>query len=199
MLRDSEKIAKIHAILEKSSPEQRRQSLIHNMKSEITKGNHCFNCVGHCCTFVHNSMQVTPIEALDAFILLSSMDRINESLLEELDECIRYYRLDYEVALTGGRVMRRYYTCPFYRPGEKGCTLSLENKPYGCLAFNPNKNNVSTEGHCSSDISILETRENDSGNESTLNKEISDLLGLSWSKKSLPLALKEIIKVSYSF
>ena len=198
MLRDSQKINKIKSILEKSSPNSRRSNLIVEMKDQISKGQNCYNCVGHCCTFVHNSMQVTPIEAVDAFLFLEQAGRIDKELIAELDSCIKHYRLDYNISLHSNKVMRRYYTCPFYKPGEKGCTLSLSDKPYGCLAFNPLEKNVSTEGKCASNIENLKNREKQSLNECELNKEIQNIFGLNWTKTSLPVALKEIIKLNYS-
>ncbi len=157
-----------------STSKHRRQILINEMERLKGQGINCQNCLGICCTSSSNSMLITPVEANDIKDFLKSKSRWNEELKKKLEDCVKKYRLDYEIPTTRGLSFRRTYTCPFFEPGPKGCTIELENKPYGCLAFNP-KIQKSSGGTCSS------------------NKEILEQLALEdETKKSIPIALLDI-------
>lgn len=117
-----------------------RGPLIDEMKLNASKGLNCASCIGECCTSKSNSMQITSAEAADIVEDLKLRNLLDESLLQRLKDCIATYRLDVDVPSYGSRPnFRRTYTCPFYSPGPTGCSLSLEAKPHGCLAFNPNR------------------------------------------------------------
>jgi hypothetical protein len=156
---------------------------------------HCFNCSGTCCTFSANSMQITPLEA---FEILFSLELTPESIFklkEKLQETISQYRLNHDIS-TGKRNqsnIRRTYTCPFFSPGPKGCTLGRAHKPYGCLGFNP-KNSDDNGSSCHSNIEILELRETTyTSSEDQVNSYLKKTYHLSWSKLDLPRALLEIL------
>lgn len=137
--------------LETNNP---RAPLIKAMSDAAASGIHCGNCVGTCCTYVANSMQIDEAEALTLKNWLVSQDRWNDDLLSKLNDCIEEYRLDREIS---NRPIRRTYTCPFYSGSTLGCTVSRSAKPYGCLAFNPREAGVSSGGNCRSDQSLLES------------------------------------------
>ena len=158
-----------------SSNVERRQVLLNEMESLAKSGINCSSCSGTCCTSFANSMQITQIEALDILHFLKSEGRFNEELKNNLIKCIDEYRLDYEISTTRGIPIRRTYTCPFFEPGPKGCSIDLRSKPYGCLAFNPNEKNSKGGAACSSNKEIL--KQIPTGN---LNK------------KNIPMALLDI-------
>ena len=140
MKREISKLKEIHSQI--PSPEVRRNLLIKAMNALNDEKINCYSCIGLCCTFESNSMQVTPQEALDVVVLLEKQNRINQELIEMLKENIKKYRLDKEISTGKNSTFRRYYTCPFYKPGERGCTLTKEDKPYGCLGYNSKKENA---------------------------------------------------------
>ena len=185
-------------LLEFSKVEARetRRDLINKEMSELMrKGNDCSKCVGHCCTFEHNSMQVSPLEALDTYKFLEENGRITTDLISDLEQCVEHYRLDKETMGMGNRIFRRYYTCPFYKAHSLGCSLDRRSKPYGCLAFNPNTINVSEPGHCSSQINSLERQHQYWGEEEEkINESLRAELNIHWKKTSLPSALLYLIK-----
>lgn len=131
-----------------------RAPLIAAMKADAEKGLHCGSCVGTCCTFVANSMQVDEIQANDMKTWLVEQDRWNEELFVKLEECIEEFRLDREIS---NMRVRRTYTCPFYTGAKLGCSIAPEVKPYGCLAFNPRTTGVTNGGECRSDQALLES------------------------------------------
>lgn len=172
---------------------ERRQIVLDAMNEHFSQGKDCSSCQGFCCTSLYNSMQVTPVQALDLFFYLKSEGRMTEALVNELKENIKKYRLDYVINTGRNSSFRRSYTCPFFKPGTKGCTIAPESKPYGCLAFNPGKVGVSEEGHCGSDRSLLERRENP--DEDELNEKLRTQLGLAWERESIPVALLNLIEL----
>lgn len=173
---------------------QRRQQVLDQMSDKFNSGFNCRDCSGYCCTFEYNSMQISPLEAFDVFIFLKKSSRLDEKLIQELKACVKHYRLDYEISTGKGTSLRRTYTCPFFKPGPKGCTIDPSSKPYGCLAFNPLKQGVSEPGFCSSDQKLLEDRESSQQSEVTANEILREQLKLDWDKKPLPLALLNLIK-----
>ena len=175
------------------SHERRREAILVKMKKLNSDGFNCYSCVGHCCNSYHNSMMITPLEALDIYFYLEENNRINNELINQLNECIKNYRLDVDVYLGRKGNFRRYYTCPFYAKGTLGCSLSKKYKPYGCLAFNPTKKNVSTEGHCRSDRAVL-LEADELISKENLNEKLSLELNISWDKKSIPCALLWMIE-----
>jgi len=189
---------KIKDIYKRSSERSRRELILEHMNAELSKEHNCFKCEGFCCTFLHNSMQVTILEALDVYYYLDQENRINEKLIQDLETCIKSYRLDKEISVGNGRVLRRTYTCPFFNNGPKGCSIDPHFKPYGCLAFNPLEKNVKEEGHCTSNQDVLIDQDKQNINDHLLNTELKNELNLNWDKLSLPLALLNLIKLFQS-
>lgn len=136
------------------SSTDRRAPLIADMRARAEHGHHCAACTGVCCTFLANSMRITPVEARDLRDYLQDEGRWTPEMMESLRETVRRFRLDQEVG-DGRRTLRRTYTCPFYRPGAKGCSISRHHKPYGCLAFNPRAAGLTEGGDCASDQDLL--------------------------------------------
>ena len=138
-------------------------------------------------------MLVTPLEALDAFDYLYKKLRLNEQTIENVRKCIKEFRLDNELVIGRGREFRRNYTCPFFNNGPKGCGISPEQKPYGCLGFNPLEEGVTQRGSCTSYLNILEDREAVApSNESELNELVKKTFNIYWDKKNLPVAINEL-------
>lgn len=173
----------------------RRQILVDEMASLEGLNIHCFNCPGTCCTFSANSMQITPLEAFEILFSLNLTASTALSLKERMQESITHYRLDHDIS-TGKKFqksMRRTYTCPFFSPGPKGCTLSRASKPYGCLGFNP-KISDDNGSSCHSGIEVLEKRENDHASaEREANLYLKENYSLYWDKIDLPRALFAIL------
>lgn len=115
---------------------KRRQEVLGHMQDLNSKGLSCHGCQGYCCTFQNNSMQITGIEAEQ--ILEDLMERkIDLKQVADLcHEAVQEYRLDKELITKGNSLLRRRYTCPFFKNSEYGCSLSSHKKPIGCLAFN---------------------------------------------------------------
>lgn len=173
---------------------ERRVSINSKMFHLNSSGIDCKNCSGMCCTYENNSMQVDPLQALELLSYLESKDLLDK-YLDSIKQSVQNYRLDKEIYLGNGKQLRRYYTCPFYMKQSCGCPIGTGFKPYGCLAFNPLKENVSVEGHCTSDIEILEFREKKFGDlEEKVNQSIKEELKLYWDKKPMPIALLEILE-----
>lgn len=169
----------------------RREILIQDMEEVSQKGHGCASCVGHCCTYEFNSMQVDPLQALELYVFISQ--KFDASIWDDIESNIKEYRLD-KFFQTGKDVyLRRYYTCPFYKKSNLGCPISRKSKPYGCLAFNALQANVSTPGFCESSQNILKKREDlFEKKEDAANKFLIGALDLYWSKLPMPLALKEL-------
>jgi Fe-S-cluster containining protein len=156
------------------------------MQARACHGNHCAACSGVCCTYVANSMQITPVEARDLRIWLEKEGRWTPELLDTLRETVRRFRLDQAVG-DGRRSLRKTYTCPFYRPGPKGCSISRHHKPYGCLAFNPRAAGLTEGGNCASDQHLLASLETDA--EARENQRLKDLWNWPSDKLPIPVAL----------
>ena len=179
-------------------PLERRRLLVEEMAKLEGLNIHCFNCPGTCCTFSANSMQITPLEA---FEILFSLNLTRESALNlktKMQESITHYRLDHDIA-TGKKMqshLRRTYTCPFFSPGPKGCTLSRAHKPYGCLGFNP-KISDDNGSHCHSGTQLLEERESTHESlEQEANLYLRETYSLNWTKIDLPRALYLILSTN---
>lgn len=180
-------------------PRDRRGIVIGKMDFLEKKSIHCFNCPGTCCTSVANSMQISPLEALEILLNLEEY-LVNEEkkriLIDQLNKTILLYRLDKEI-YTGKKnqsSLRKNYTCPFFNFGTRGCSLSRGHKPYGCLGFNPNKENDNGQT-CRSEVDLLESRDHIFHDAEKLsNAFLRNKWNLQWDKKSIPEALLEIIQ-----
>jgi len=169
----------------------RREILIKDMEEVNARGHGCQACPGHCCTYESNSMQVDPLEALELLVYL--LEHADEKTFTHLEETIHDFRLDKVLSTGRGTYLRRYYTCPFYKKSNLGCSISRKYKPYGCLAFNALKENVSTSGFCRSSQNILKKREAlFEEKERLANEYLINFLGLYWSKLPMPVAIREL-------
>lgn len=172
----------------------RREVLTTNMRELEQQGKNCFSCQGHCCTFVHNSMQITPLETLELCLSLQQQNRLDKSLIEHLRENIKKFRLDKEIPI-GKHSFRRTYTCPFFNAGPKGCSIDLNLKPYGCLSFSTLEENVSESGHCAVYGDKLQQREvAHKESEDLANKYLIEFFQLYWEKLPIPIAIIELTK-----
>ena len=181
------------------SSHDRRIALIKEMQLLEGKTIHCFTCPGTCCTSQANSMQITPIEALEILESLH-IDQFTPTQMsnfkEKMNQTIAAYRLNFET-YTGKKhtsVLRKSYTCPFFNNGSLGCGLSRSSKPYGCLGFNP-KTSDDNGKSCSSNI---EREESFHSNEDLVNAHVKLELNLHWTKQNIPLALLDIINRIYT-
>ena len=180
--------------LYKNSPssEERRRLLIDDMTTLDESDLSCRDCVGNCCTFQSNSMQMTPLETYDLYLdLKNRLELSDNQILNHVNDCIQEFRLDQGMDPSS---LRKTYTCPFYLGEKQGCQISRKNKPYGCLAFNATESNVLKGSTCKSNISIQKTRADKFKTyEEKLNKEIKEFFDFKWDKLPIPLALKELM------
>lgn len=176
-------------------PAERRRDLIFEMKKLSNVNVHCFNCKGTCCTMSANSMQITPLEAFEMLLSLEITAENVEEIRQRLKENILHYRLDHEISL-GKKAhshLRKTYTCPFFVPGPKGCTIKKEFKPYGCLGFNPKLENDNGSS-CHSDQILLEKRDNENlAGEEEANLYLKKEFQIYWTKLEIPKALLHLI------
>ena len=186
---------KIRKFSELKARRERRESINSAMSELIQQGKDCNSCVGHCCTFEHNSMQVSPLEALDVYVYLDEQARLSPELVSRLESFVDHFRLDKDLISQGSKNLRRYYTCPFYQEHSLGCSLDRDSKPYGCLAFNPESQNVSEVGFCSSNQSALEKQNlKFDKSEAKMNELLRSDFGIYWERMNLPNALLYLIK-----
>jgi Fe-S-cluster containining protein len=199
--------------LAKESANLRRAGLLEAMEKLKERSVGCSSCPGTCCTFVANSMQITPLEAIDLYSFLQNKNLLNDELWTRLEENIKEFRLLSGPHVGAGRAFRRTYTCPFFAGKSLGCTISPESKPYGCLAFNPAKKLELSGKSCKSDMSELEKRENSmeplentplpiegleladkykGRGEIEINSLLRDDLKIGWVKESIPVALLDL-------
>lgn len=198
-----EYIENLYQELDLSSSHERRLGLVLEMEKLENQTIHCFTCPGTCCTSVANSMQITPIEALEILHGLN-IDQLKKEEIEQLKkrmiENITAYRLNVEI-YTGkkhSQELRKTYTCPFFMNGSKGCSLSRSSKPYGCLGFNP-KTSEDNGKSCASNTPLLEQRDNSFlAKEKIVNQKIKDDFKIFWVKQSIPQALLDFLNRLYT-
>lgn len=139
---------------------ERRKILLNEMDALNASGVNCFNCPGHCCTSVANSMMVTPWETADIMGHLQAFNLVTDELRSRLEDTVKRFRLDVPLPGNGRRgYLRRTYDCPFFAGKNLGCTLPREVKPYGCLGFNPKAPGETLGTSCSSNQALLQYRE----------------------------------------
>lgn len=173
--------------------EVRRDIIIEDMKSQEGQGFDCHSCPGFCCTYQYNSMMITPLEAFEILINLNFDNRITDELVKKLNNNAVSFRLDKEI-WQKNTLLRRYYTCPFYKDEKLGCSLSVKLKPLGCLAFNSTEKEVSTTGKCETRPNVL-TRQGkrNKGDFIILNKKIKKIFNIVWDKKPISTALLDFL------
>lgn len=130
------------------------------MQQLAAAGKTCASCSGVCCTFVANSMQVTPSEATALIDNLKKKNLLTPELKEHCHQTVSRFSLDRPLPGTGQRtLLRRRYTCPLFQHKSLGCPLDPESKPFGCLAFNPQVAGEIEGKSCRSDQKLLENTE----------------------------------------
>ena len=149
----------------------------------------CSSCKAPCCTFKKNSMRITPLEAKELYNYLSENEKLNEELINRLQECIKEFRLDVTLLMGKRNSFRRTYTCPFFKNQSLGCSIPNQFKPYGCLAFNPTQVGVLDGEGCESNVNLLNMREVIDSDEEDLNFQVKQQMKLSWDKESIPVAI----------
>ncbi len=185
----------LYQTMKTGSPRERRDQLITEMAKLNSQEIHCYNCTGSCCTMSANSMQVTPLEAFEIILSLQVTNSNLSELRNLLQTNIKNYRLDHEIFL-GKKTpphLRKTYTCPFFVPGAKGCSIKKELKPYGCLGFNPKIEN-DNGSQCHSDLNLLTSRqENQKSNEDRANEYLKNHFQLDWQKLEIPKAVLSLL------
>lgn len=168
---------------------ERRSSLSELMHRLDSKNINCRHCTGVCCTSVANSMQIDNIQTVDLYVYLKINDLFDPN---ELKDCIEEYRLTPTNIGSKGQYLRKRYTCPFFKREKLGCMISPDFKPYGCLGFNAQAENVQNGEACSVYQNELESRENNGVNEIDLNEKLSRELNLINDKQPIPVKLLEL-------
>lgn len=174
-----------------------RENIINLMSNLEKEGIDCANCISsECCTFVKNSMMVTPLETVELIQFLFRENRLNESLFVELRENIKNYRLDIPLPSDGKRnFARRTYTCPFLSDGAKACTISRRAKPYGCLGFNSTTTGAVDSTNCRSNQKILEeVAEEFKDYFKSQNRIISEQLSINFDKLPISVAILTVLE-----
>jgi len=156
----------------------------------------CIGCPGTCCTFLANSMQMTPLETIDLYYYLQENNLWTGDLEDRLKNNISDFRLDKRTGPGSG--IRKSYTCPFFGAKALGCPIPPKVKPYGCLGFNPTLKGNSPgpkESQCQSSKEDLIERERILSHEEKENLWLKEHLGLYWHKESIPIALLDIHRI----
>jgi hypothetical protein len=163
------------------------------MRALAAEGVGCAGCMtSACCTFVANSMRVTPLEAVDLLDALSAAGRAGPELVQSLEATVRRFGLDRPAPGDGRRSFgRRRYTCPFLRDGALGCSIAQDAKPYGCLAYNARRAGVVDGEDCASDQLLLDGVHGAA--EAALSDALARELGVSWTSASIPEALLDLL------
>lgn len=176
-------------IIEIFNTRKERREIVHkSMFSLHDEQKNCLSCTGICCTSIANSMQIDNVQAIDMYLYLKRRDMFD---VEELRRNIQEHNL--KILHTGKGSLRKRYTCPYYAGGSLGCRISINSKPYGCLAFNPIGTNVKAGENCRSYTESLEKREEASeSKESLLNIKVSESFGLINDKQAIPIKLLEV-------
>jgi hypothetical protein len=164
------------------------------MKGNEAKGMHCKDCTGTCCTFANNTMHITPLEAWDIVEDLIKKNIDLKEIQKELQKNIEQYHLDRPAMISpSGKEYRRSYTCPFFNRYGWGCGIAVQQKPYGCIAFNPTEKEVKDGGDCKH----LKTPEISLHKDQSLeqiNQKIKSGLELDWNKEAIPVATLQVIQ-----
>lgn len=174
-----------------------RDKIINLMSELEDQGIDCANCTSsECCTFVKNSMMITPLETVELIQYLSKEGRLTTYLFDKLRENIKGYRLDIPIPSDGKRnFARRTYTCPFLNTGAKACTISRKAKPYGCLGFNSTTKGAIDSTHCRSNQKVLEEVADEFRDYlKNQNELVSKSLDLNYDKLPIPVAILNVLE-----
>lgn len=169
---------------------KRRQILVAAMAQAAAVGVHCQGCSGPCCTFVANSMQITPLEAWDLWQFLVAAGRWDAALATQLQETVAQYGLARMPPSDGRRQFgRRTYTCPFFRGSVAGCSISRQAKPYGCLGFNSTEAGATEGRSCRSQQDLLAQQEAAHQDTEARNRALAERWSWPAPKLALPYGL----------
>ena len=183
-------LLEIKNLLEDSK--QFRKKLVDEMDQLESKKIDCKKCSGVCCTVNRNSMQVTPIEALDLYFEIQTQISDQESFWMHNHETIHLYGLNREIYVKG-KLLRKNYTCPLFKFESWGCPIDKYLKPLGCLGYNALVTDISAGENCASNIKLLdEVHENIKTEWSELNNKLKNLLQFNFDKTSIPVALENL-------
>ena len=172
----------------------RRRPLLEEMQRLAQAGFGCQSCSGPCCTYVGNSMKVTPSETFELYSFLKDSGLWNQELELRLKNTVERFRLDSELSDGRRSFLRKTYTCPFYKDRSLGCSIAIEYKPFGCLGFNAGRVGEDSGDSCRSNLPLLSDHEKHL-HENNLSAVFGDELGeISWEKLYLPVALLEFFK-----
>ena len=180
----------LHAYVETKVllPDQRRYALLQEMQVGEAKGIDCSRCAGTCCTFVANSMRVTPLETYDLWLFLKRSNRWNSATRQQLLHTVDRFRLSQPIPGNGRRRYgRRTYTCSFFNNQVKGCSIAPEYKPYGCLGFNPNIPAQLNGGDCG--LQRRFSSQTPTALEQNANAQIKSILKFDEETKTIPEGL----------
>ncbi len=139
-------------------------------------------------------MHVSPLEAFDLMVDMQNKGRWNDTWMERMRQCERDNNLDRPPIWMGNQELRRSYTCPFFGAEQWGCGCAVEQKPYGCIAFNPREQGVKDGGNCRSSMDELQKQRQISTNESEWNNTLKAHFELDWDKRSIPSAILDLWK-----
>lgn len=171
---------------------ERRSPVHEQMFSLNAEGKGCHDCKGVCCTSIANSMQIDLVQAIDLYLYLLRKDAFRP---EELEQNILDYRLEILSTGKGSQIFRKRYTCPYYAGGNLGCRISINSKPYGCLAFNPIGKGVKEGENCRSYQESLQAREDEfASSEHELNEALASYTALINDSQVIPIKLLEVHK-----
>jgi Fe-S-cluster containining protein len=173
-----------------NSRKDRREPVHEKMFALNDAGKSCQNCTGICCTAIANSMQIDLVQAFDLYIYLQRRNRFDgEALQKNIDE----NQIKILSTGKGGQQLRKRYTCPFYTGKNLGCSISINSKPYGCLAFNPIGEGVKDGENCRSYQESLQTREEIyESTEAQLNSKLAKEFQLIDDRQAIPIKLLEV-------
>jgi hypothetical protein len=169
-----------------------RDFLVTNMNNLEKKGMNCSSCSGLCCTVTKNSMQVTPMEAMDLYLYLSENIQDQNLLWKNIEESVLKYGLDREIYVKN-KLLRKNYTCPLFKFESWGCPVTPAKKPFGCLGFNAFKAGVVNGESCNSDVELLSKVDQQIHLKLLdYNQKINKLVNLNFDKLPIPNALIKI-------
>jgi len=180
--------------LPEMDPASRRQALMQIMHQKKQECHDCGNCPGTCCTMKSNSMQISTLEAIDILIYCLSQNWDLQQLIQDLENTVTEFRLDYLIQARPGQMVRKNYTCTFFCQTSLACKIPRDFRPYGCLAFNP----VSHDQRgltCCTDVSGKQALENLEKSLLLINQKLRRDCCIIDEKNPIPVAVLNLLKL----